>query len=66
MIEHPRGGVIILGGINDADQSNFINYRLLHLPSASDKSWVILPQRLNSARYHMAVLGVPDSTATCA
>ena len=50
MIQHPAGGVIILGGSVNFVTLGTFNRDIYHLPSALAKSWFTLPQTLSIQR----------------
>ncbi len=61
MVEHPSGGVVLIGGRRDG--STYLD-TIFHLPHAGeDAQWKEFPQKLNVARgFHTAFL-VPDTVA---
>ena len=61
MLEHPRGGVLLIGGLLDGWKSLDTIY---HLPSLTSK-WELLPQKLKEPRHDFAAVVVPDDVTTC-
>jgi hypothetical protein len=66
MEEHPKGGVVVLGGRIWYDSANIvIQNSIYHLTSTKATQWTILPQRLNIARYQFVSFFVPDKIVSC-
>ena len=62
LVEDPAGGVIFIGGQNDAGTHDTL-YRLSH--AGPNSSWMKLPQKLQSPRgLHVSFL-VPDEIVNC-
>ena len=59
MIEHPSGGVVLVGGYNGSNLDT-----LYHLPHASSE-WVLMPQKLKAARRYATAFLVPDEITSC-
>jgi len=64
MVEHPNGGVVLVGG-KSVEKSNTIYLdTIFHLPHAGeDAQWKELPQKLKIGRGHHTAFLVPDLVA---
>ncbi len=61
MVEHPSGGVILIGGKRDS--STYLD-TIFHLPHAGeDAKWEELPKKLKIGRSHHTAFLVPDAVA---
>jgi len=61
MLEHPSGGVMIIGGMSNGEQyQNAIH----HLPSVRD-NWITLKQKLKVKRNNFVAFYVPDTLTKC-
>ncbi len=61
MVEHPDGGVVLIGGRRDG--STYLD-TIFHLPHAGDDAkWEKLPQKLKVGRGHHTAFLVPDVVA---
>ena len=61
MLEHPKGGVLLLGGeLKSMDRLDTI----YHLPSLTG-SWIKLPQKLREVRSFFQAIAVPDGIFNC-
>jgi hypothetical protein len=61
MLEHPSGGVMIIGGVSNNEQyQNAIH----HLPSVRE-TWITLKQKLAKKRNNFVAFYVPDNVAKC-
>ena len=60
MVEHPDGGVVLIGGQSHQTILNTLYY----LPSV-DTEWVIMKQKLKTPRRFHSALMVPDSITHC-
>jgi hypothetical protein len=62
MLEHPDGGVILIGGFGNENHFDF----LFHLSHVGDgATWTLMKQKLNTPRsYHTAFL-IPNDLTTC-
>jgi len=61
MVEHPDGGVVLIGGRRDG--STYLD-TIFHLPHAGeDAKWEKLPQKLKVGRGHHTAFLVPDVVA---
>ena len=61
IVEHPLGGVALIGG--RANSSTLLN-TIYYLPHAGvDAKWELMPQKLQMARYYHTAFLVPDEIA---
>ncbi len=63
MVQHPNGGVILVGG---SDGGNRVLDTLYHLPHAGEGAkWTELPIKLKNPRYGHVAMTLPASYVSC-
>jgi hypothetical protein len=66
MIEHPQGGVVLIGGTTPTGPNSVgVTTGLYHLPTSSSTAWNTLPQKLKIPRSDTSAFFVPDSIVSC-
>ncbi len=65
MLEHPRGGVILMGGgLLSPDYTFKAQDGIYHLPYPP-KNWLTWPKKMKSGRFFFAAFQAPNVNATC-
>ncbi len=66
MLEHPQGGVIVIGGTTPTGPNSVtVTTSIYHLPTSSSTVWNTLPQKLKIPRSDTSAFFVPDAIVSC-